>query len=83
MILTCCSDQSSMSIRPERAYADPASGCDMSQNSDASKCSLCKIVAIAIAVLLVAGVCLGMAIGYLRTNERGPSVGVAQTKGPG
>jgi hypothetical protein len=51
------------------------------QNSDASKCSLCKIVAIAVAVLLVAGISLGIAVGYL--NERGPSVAAVQIKSPG
>ena len=42
-----------------------------------------KIAAIAVAVLLVAGVCLGMAAVYLRTNERGPSVAAVQTKSLG
>jgi hypothetical protein len=54
---------------------------DLSQNSDASKCSLCKILAISIAVLLVASVCLGIAVGYL--NGRGPSVAAVQIKSPG
>ena len=44
-------------------------------------CRFCKYVAITVAVLLVASVCLGIAVGYL--NERGLSVADVQIKSPG
>jgi hypothetical protein len=67
-----------MSIRLGRAYADVAKGWALMADNP---CRFCKYVAIAIAVLLVAGACLGIAVGYL--NERGPSVAEMQIKGPG
>jgi hypothetical protein len=67
-----------MSIRLGRAYGDVAKGWALMADTP---CRFCKYVAITIAVLLVASVCLGIAVGYL--NERGSSVADMQIKSPG